>query len=64
MYLGKDNGIEIEQLNTHLKVSGMDMLHRVRRSKKRALNSRVLIPTPRLGKVFKQVITKKWSKEL
>jgi len=34
------------------------MLYRVRRSKKRALNSRLSIPTLRFGKVLKQVIKK------
>jgi hypothetical protein len=41
-----------------MKVSGRDILHRIRRSKKRAPNSRVSIPTPRLGKVLKQVAKK------
>jgi hypothetical protein len=34
------------------------MLYRVRRSKKRALNSRLSIPTLRFGKVLKHVIKK------
>jgi hypothetical protein len=55
MNFAKDNGIEINQLNTHMNVSGRDILHRIRRSKKRALNSRV---SPRLGKVLKQVVKK------
>jgi hypothetical protein len=42
-----------------MNVSGRDILHRIRRSKKRALNSRVSIPTPRLGRVLKQVVKKK-----
>ena len=58
MHFVKDNGIEIDQLNTHMKISGRDILHRVRRSKKRALNSRVSIPTPRLSKVLKQIVKK------
>ena len=63
MHFAKDNGIEIDQLNTHMKVSGNDIsgrgiLHRVRRSKKRALKSRVSIQIPRFGKVLKQVATK------
>jgi hypothetical protein len=41
LHFAKDNGIEIDQLNTHMKVSGRGILHRVRRSKKRALKSRV-----------------------
>jgi hypothetical protein len=59
MNFAKDNGIEINKLNTHMNVSGRDILHRIRRSKKRALNSRVSIPTPRLGRVLKQVVKKK-----
>ena len=31
MNFAKDNGIEINQLNTHMNVSGMDILHRIRR---------------------------------
>jgi hypothetical protein len=64
MYFAEDNGIEIDQLNTHMKVSGNDIvsgrgiLHRVRRSKKRALKSRVSIQIPRFGKVLKQVVKK------
>ena len=41
-----------------MKVSGRGILHRVRRSKKRALKSRVSIPIPRFGKVLKQVVKK------
>ena len=33
------NGIEIYQLNTHMKLSDSDILHRERRSKKRVLKS-------------------------
>jgi hypothetical protein len=58
MHFAKDNGIEIDQLNTHMKVSGNDILHRVRRSKKRALKSRVSIQIPKFGKVLKQVVKK------
>jgi hypothetical protein len=58
MNFAKDNGIDIDQLNTHMKVSGRDIVHRVRRSKKRALKSRVSIPIPRFGKVLKQVVKK------
>jgi hypothetical protein len=58
MHFAKDNGIDIDQLNTHMKVSGRDIVHRVRRSKKRALKSRVSIPIPRFGKVLKQVVKK------
>jgi hypothetical protein len=50
MHFAKDNGIEIDQLNTHMKVSGSGILHRVRRSKKRTLKSRVSIQIPRFGK--------------
>lgn len=64
MNFAKDNGIEVNKLNTHTKVSGRDILHRIRRAKKRALKSRVSIPTPRLGKVLKEVVKKKWNKEL
>jgi hypothetical protein len=39
-----------------------DIVHRVRRSKKRALKSRVSIQIPRFGKVLKQVVKKtEWS---
>jgi hypothetical protein len=41
------NGIEIYQLNTHMKLSDGDILHRERRSKKRVLKSRVSISIPR-----------------
>jgi hypothetical protein len=41
-----------------MKVSGSGILHRVRRSKKRALKSRVSIQIPRFGKVLKQVAKK------
>jgi hypothetical protein len=58
MHFAKDNGIEIDQLNTHMKVSGSGILHRVRRSEKRALKSRVSIQIPRFGKVLKQVVKK------
>jgi hypothetical protein len=62
MNFAKDNGIEINKLNTHMNVSGRNILHRIRRSKKGALNSRVSIPTPRLGRVLKQVVKKKVEK--
>jgi hypothetical protein len=50
MHFAKDNGIEIDQLNTHTKVSGSGG---VRRSKKRALKSRVSIQIP--NKLLKKV---------
>jgi molybdopterin-binding protein len=42
-----------------MNVSGRNILHRIRRSKKGALNSRVSIPTPRLGRVLKKQVVKK-----
>lgn len=56
MHYAKDNGIDINKFNAHIKVSGRDILHRVRRSKKRAFKSRISIPTPRTGKTVKKYV--------
>lgn len=53
----KSNGIDVTSFNKHKIVSGRDILHRIRCSKKRVMK-RITIPTPRSSKKIRSSSTK------
>ena len=56
----KQNGINTNHFNNHVRVSGRDYLRRVRRAKKR-LTSKVAIPSNRSSKHIKAIVKEKVS---
>lgn len=55
----RDNGIDINKFNQHVKVSGRDFVQRIRRPKRRVFRSKLSVPLQRSSKKLKEVLKSK-----
>ncbi|CAG2238823.1 unnamed protein product [Mytilus edulis] len=55
----RDNGVNIAKFNRHLKISGRDIIQRIRRPKRRVYKSKLSVPLQRSSKKLKMILKDK-----